>query len=275
VIQGYDGIIVRSKLKIDKDFFAKATALRFVARAGSGKDNIDVQEAEKRGIVILNAPEGNRDAVAEHAVGLLLNLLNKINQANEEVKNGQWKREANRGVELGHQTVGIIGYGNTGQSFARCLSGFGCRILAYDVKDIPEPFPYVQSVDLERLQKEADVISLHIPLDARNRHFVDASFIHRLSKPVWLINTSRGEVVNTPDLIEGLRTGEILGAGLDVLENEKLATYTAEESERFRALADLSQVILSPHVAGWTHESYRKISEILGAKIQSFYLENE
>lgn len=271
-ISQYEGVIVRGKLRLDNAFFARASQLRFVARAGSGKDNIDVEEAERRGIAVLNSPEGNRNAVAEHAIGLMLNLLNRITSANEEVKKRQWNRESNRGVELGHQTIGIIGFGHTGQAVAKCLSGFGCHTLAYDINGIQDPLPFVQVATLEEIQRESDIITLHIPLDDRNRNFIDTQFIHQLAKPIWLINTARGEVIETSALIEALKSGKIKGAGLDVLENEKIQAFTEKENQWFDALAAMPQVVLTPHVAGWTHESYRKISEVLGEKICQFYL---
>jgi D-3-phosphoglycerate dehydrogenase / 2-oxoglutarate reductase len=270
IIHEYEGIIVRSKLKLDKEFFSKATKLQFIGRAGSGKDNIDVAEAERRNITILNAPEGNRDAVAEHALGMLLCLLNKLLVANEQVKHKIWKREANRGVELGHQTVGIIGYGNTGRAMSKRLLGFGCKVLAYDIRGIVEPEAEVLAVGLEELQKEAQIITVHIPLDQRNKYYIGKDFFEQLAHPIWLINTSRGEVLNTQDLIEALKSGKVLGAGLDVLENEKLATYTEAENKLFEELAAFPQVMMSPHVAGWTHESYVKISVVLGEKIRDF-----
>lgn len=270
-IHEYEGIIVRSKTKLNKEFFERATRLRYVARAGSGKDYIDVAEAESRGIVVLNSPEGNRDAVAEHAIGLLLSLLNNITKSNSQVKNGVWEREANRGVELGYLTVGVIGYGHTGKAIAKRLVAFGCKVLVYDIKEILHVEDGIKPASLDEIQQESDVISMHIPLDQHNRHFVDKSFIQSLAKPIWLINTARGEVVNTHDLLEALHSGKILGAGLDVLENEKLATYTENEKMTFRQLSSLPQVIMTPHVAGWTHESYHKISEVLGGKIKAYY----
>lgn len=270
----YEGIIVRSKLKLTEEAFLLSPHLRYVARAGSGKDNIDVEAAEKRGIAVLNSPEGNRDAVAEHTIGLILNLINKISSASAEVKLGIWKREENRGVELGYLTVGIIGYGHTGKAVGKRLGCFGCNVLAYDINGIPNPDRDVKEASLQQIQKQADIITLHIPLDSRNKHFVNADFFKKLEKPIWFINAARGEVVNTLDLIEALRQGKVIGAGLDVLENEKLASYTSSEKEMLNTLSSFPQVILTPHVAGWTHESYRKISEFLGHKIKTFYKED-
>lgn len=269
-IASYDGVIVRSKLKLDKTFFAQATRLKFIARAGSGTDNIDVAEAQRLGIEILNAPEGNRDAVAEHAMALLLNLLNRIKISDEEVRNKVWMREANRGIELGHQTVGIIGYGNTGRAFSKRLSGFGCKVLAYDIHGIEHPENGTVTASMETIFAEADILSLHIPLNEANKHLVDSVFLGQFKKPIWLVNTARGELVKTANLIEALDNGNVRGAGLDVLENEKLTSYSASENQLFEQLALMNNVILTPHVAGWTHESYRKISEVLGGKIKDF-----
>jgi len=273
-IANYDALIVRSKLKLDKAFFAKATRLKFIARAGSGTDNIDVSEAERLGIQILNAPEGNRDAVAEHAMALLLNLLNKIKASDTEVRNKVWMREANRGIELGHQTVGIIGYGNTGRAFSKRLSSFGCNVLAYDINGIKNPESGTQAVAMPVIFEQVDVLSLHIPLNEKNKHLVDQDFFANFNKPIWLINTARGELVKTADLIAALDNGNVRGAGLDVLENEKLSSYSESENQLFEQLALMNNVILTPHVAGWTHESYRKISEVLGGKIKQ-YLEKQ
>jgi D-3-phosphoglycerate dehydrogenase len=271
-IANYDGLILRSKLKLDKAFFAQATRLKFIARAGSGTDNIDVSEAERLGITILNAPEGNRDAVAEHAMGLLLNLLNKIKASDTEVRNKVWMREANRGIELGHQTVGIIGYGNTGRAFSKRLSSFGCKVLAYDINGIKYPESGTQAVEMSAIFEQVDVLSLHIPLNEKSKHLVNHDFFGNFKKPIWLINTARGELVKTADLIEALENGKVRGAGLDVLENEKLASYSESENLLFEQLALMNNVILTPHVAGWTHESYRKISEVLGGKIKDFLI---
>lgn len=271
IVGEYEGIVVRGKLRLDKSFFEKATKLKFVARAGSGKDNIDEIEAERLGIALLNAPEGNRDAVAEHAIGMLLNLLNNIKIADQEVRSGIWKREPNRGNELGFKKVGIIGYGNTGRAISKRLASFGCEILAYDTN--PEQVPEVGSrlVDMETIFAEAEILSLHIPLNEQNKHLVTKDFFARFAKPIWFLNTARGELVKTEDLIAALKTGKVLGAGLDVLENEKLDKYSEQEKAQLAELASFPHVIFSPHIAGWTHESYRKISEVLGQKIKNFY----
>lgn len=270
-IKDYEGIIVRGKIKLDKDFFKKATNLKYIGRAGAGKDNIDLEVAESLGITILNAPEGNRDAVAEHVIGMILNLLNKISGADKEIRNRIWKREANRGVELGSQTVGVIGFGNTGREVAKRLTSFGCKVLAYDIRGIKYSELGVIISSLENIFQEADIVSLHIPLDNHNRNLVNKDFFVKFQKPIWLINTARGEIVNTADLLEQIKIGKVLGAGLDVLENEKLETLSLPQKQNFEDLIKLPNVLLTPHVAGWTFDSYRKISEVLGRKIALFY----
>ncbi len=263
----YEGIIVRSKVYIDKEIMDVAKKLRIIARAGAGMDNIDEEYAKVKGIVLVNAPEGNRDAVAEHAVGLLLNLFRNINRADREIRNRVWSRESNRGVELMGKTVGIIGYGNTGKAFAKKLSGFDVRVLACDkyLKNFSDDFA-IQS-DLKTIQEEADIISMHIPLTPETESYVNAQFLQGFRKSIYLINTARGKVMDTSHLVEGLLSGRILGAVLDVLENEQLDRLTEAESERLDALLRNENVILSPHIAGWTNESYEKISRVLARKI--------
>lgn len=268
LIEQYEGLIVRSKVKIEQSFLEKAPKLRWIARAGSGMDNIDMAAAKEKNIILLNAPEGNRDAVAEHCLGMLLALLNKIHTAHQEVKEKIWQREANRGRELKGQTVGIIGYGNTGREFARRLSVFGCRVLAYDHKEHIPSDDFAQIVSLSILQKEADIISLHVSLNEKSRKMLNEAFIGNCSKNFILLNTSRGEVANLQAVLQGLQTGKILAAGLDVLENENLQTLSPIQEEVFRQLVAMPNVLITPHVAGWTQESYRKISEVLAEKIK-------
>jgi D-3-phosphoglycerate dehydrogenase len=266
IIAEYTGLIVRSKINIHQDFLEKATALQVIGRAGSGMDNIDVEAAKQRNITLINAPEGNRDAVAEHCMALLLGLLNKVPTANQQVKAKIWLREANRGVELKGKTVGIIGYGNTGKEFAKRLMSFDTQILAYDRK----PFlgnSFAKTSTLEEIQAKADVISFHVSLNESSRKIFNQSFLERCQKPFWLLNTSRGEVVDLETVCWGLENGKILGAGLDVLDNEKLDTLSSAQERVFERLASFPQVILSPHIAGWTVESYYKISEVLAKKI--------
>lgn len=267
LIRDYEGLVVRSKIHIDKELLDKASKLVWIARAGSGMDNIDVQTAQARNIILLNAPEGNRDAVAEHCLGMLFSLLNKIHTANQEVKQKIWKREENRGIELKGKTFGIIGYGNTGKEMARRLSSFGCRVLAYDHKENIPSDTFAEIVPLELLQQEADIISLHVSLNEKSRMMFNKDFIEKCSKKFVLLNTSRGEVADLQAILWGLQEKKILAAGLDVLENEKLNSLSPEQEKVFQAFAAMPNVLLTPHVAGWTQESYKKISEVLAEKI--------
>jgi D-3-phosphoglycerate dehydrogenase / 2-oxoglutarate reductase len=266
-LQGYDGLIVRSKMQVTADTISKADKLKFVARAGAGVDNIDASALQERGIALIGANEGNSQAVGEHALGMLLALMRNIARSDKQVRDKVWLREENRGEEINGKTVGIIGYGNMGQSFARVLRGFGCRILAYD-RFAPEKIDGIASnVTLKELQVEADIVSLHIPYISENYHFADNSFFSAFSKHVWFINTSRGEVVDQTALVNHLKAGNLKGAALDVLENEKLATLTPIQSDNFNYLMGAGNVVLTPHIAGWTHESYEKINQVLVAKI--------
>lgn len=265
--QGYDGLVVRSKVIIDKAFIDALPSLRCIGRVGAGMETIDVEYAESRGIRCLNSPEGNRDAVGEHAVGLLLSLFNHIASANAEVKNGLWRREANRGLEVKGKTIGIIGFGNMGQAFAARLKGFGCRVVFYDkyrtFDDFGEP-GIAEPVSLEELQREADVVSFHVPLTAETTHYLDSRFIEAMRKPFFLINTARGAVVDTEALGAGLECGKVLGAALDVLENENM------QADALLALNPkllAPNVVLTPHVAGWTVESKYKLAAVLADKI--------
>lgn len=266
-LQDFDGLIVRSKMQITADTISKASKLKFVARAGAGVDNIDANALQERSIALIGANEGNSQAVGEHALGMLLALMRNIVRGDRQVRDKVWLREANRGEEISGKTVGIIGYGNMGQSFARVLSGFGCRILAYD-RFAPEKVsaPAIK-VTLEELQTEADIVSLHIPYIAENYHFADHNFFSAFRKRIWFMNTSRGEVVDQAALVNHLKAGTMKGAALDVLENEKLATLSDEQNENFNYLAGADNVVLTPHIAGWTHESYEKINQVLVAKI--------
>ena len=271
-IADYEGIIVRSKMNLDNPFFAKATSLKFVARAGAGMDKIDVDAANRKGIILLNAPEGNSNALAEHALGMLLSILNHIVTANSEVKNKLWRREANRGHELSGKCVGIIGYGHMGKAFAQKLSLLGCKVLAYDKYKTNFGDEYVQEVTLENLQAHAQIVSVHVPLDAENKHFINATFFEKLTHNIWFVNTSRGEVVDTAALINAMNTGKVKAAALDVLENEKLNTLTSQQHKDFEQLVALENVLLTPHVGGWTMESYEKINQVLVNKILQFKL---
>ena len=268
-IEKYQGIVIRSKLKIDKLFLNKAKNLKFVARAGAGIDQIDLEELKKRNIAIFNAPEGNRNAVGEHTLGVLLCLLNKIHLADSEVRQKIWKREENRGYEVRGKTIGIIGYGNMGKAFATCLQGFQTEVLAYDNAKKNYGNQFAKEVGLEDIFEKTDILSLHIPLNEQNHHFINAEFLSKFKRPIYLLNMARGQVLPLEALKNKLENGKILGACLDVLENEKLANLTPKEKEIFDYLTNSKQVLFTPHVGGWTFESYRKISETLAQKIIS------
>lgn len=270
-IELYDGLVVRSKTKIDAEILDNANKLKFIARAGAGLDIIDLDIAKVRNIEVFNATEGNKDAVAEHTLGLILELLHKINKGHQEIQNNIWQRESNRGTELNTKTFGIIGYGNIGREVALRLRSFGCEILAYDrnLKNYSNDF--VTEVDLMTIWEKCDIVSFHIPLNEENRFWIDEAFIRKFQKPIYLINTSRGEILKLDALIQGLKQGKIMGAGLDVLENEKINQLTSLQQDNFDFLRNSDNVILTPHVAGWTYESYRKISEVLVEKIKTFF----
>jgi D-3-phosphoglycerate dehydrogenase / 2-oxoglutarate reductase len=270
-ISDYDGIVLRSRFTIDKQFLNAAKNLKFIARVGAGLENIDVEYAKTKGVALIAAPEGNRNAVGEHALGMLLSLFNKLNKADAEVRQGTWLREANRGLELDGKTVGIIGYGNTGKAFAKKLKGFDVTVLCYDIlNNIGDE--NAKQVTLEELQEKADVVSLHTPQTPLTLNMIDADFINQFKKPFWFINTARGKSVVTADLVSALKSGKILGAGLDVLEYEKTsfeALFSSEMPEAFRYLIHAKNVILSPHVAGWTIESKEKLAQTIVDKIMA------
>ena len=266
----YDGIIIRSKIKITKDILDKATNLKFIARAGAGMENIDVAYAESKGIKCIHAPEGNRDAVGEHALAMLLALFNNVLRADKEVREGKWLREENRGVELMGKTVGIIGYGNMGSAFAERLKGFGVKLLVYDKYKTNFGNECIQESSLERIFDEADIVSLHVPLTAETERMVNDTFINNFKKNIYIINTARGKCLNTDDLVLNLKSGKVLGACLDVLEYEMTSFETLDVTmlpEAFQYLTKSDKVILSPHIAGWTIESHRKIAMVLAEKI--------
>lgn len=265
VIKDYVGIAVRTKFKIDKELFDVAPNLKFVARAGAGLDNIDILAAKERNIQLINAPEGNRDAVGEHAIGLLLSLMNNFPNADAQIRNGVWDREPNRGYELKGKTVGIIGYGFMGQKMARKLAGFEVNVIAYDKYQTGFSNEYAREVSMEEIVKHSDVLSLHIPLTTETKQMVDDEYFYHFKKPIFFINTARGEIVNTAALLKNINSGKILGAGLDVLEVEKFPNL--QEQTWFNELKNNEKVILTPHVGGWTFDSYRKISEVLAQKL--------
>jgi len=266
ILGDYDGLVMRSKFKLNRDYIDAGKNLRFVCRAGAGMDNIDEAYAAEKGIVLINAPEGNMDAVGEHAVGLLLALMNNFNIADAQIRDGSWQREANRGYELKGKTIGIIGYGFMGRSFARKLSGFEVNVIAYDKYKTGFSDQYAREVSMEEIVKHSDVLSLHIPLTPETNGLVNEEYLFHFKKPLFLINTSRGKAVQIRSVLNAITRGKILGAGLDVLETEKFPSLA--EQEWFDDLKHSGKVILTPHVAGWTFDSYRKISEVMAEKLR-------
>ncbi|MES2138843.1 MAG: 2-hydroxyacid dehydrogenase [Bacteroidota bacterium] len=267
----YDGIIIRSKIKITKEIIDKALKLKFIARAGAGMENIDVEYAESKGIRCLHAPEGNRDAVGEHAIGMLLSLFNNLCRANKEVRQGKWIREGNRGIELMGKTVGIIGYGNMGSAFAERLKGFGVKVLVYDKYKSDFGNDFIIETTLDRIFEQADIISLHTPLTEETRYMINDSFINNFKKNIYIINTARGKCLNTADLVKNIKSGKIEGACLDVLEYEVVSFENLDTTnlpEPFQYLIQSEKVMLSPHIGGWTIESNQKIARVLAEKIE-------
>lgn len=277
-IAEYHGIVIRSRFKIDKTFLDAATNLEFIARVGAGLESIDCEYATSKNIALIAAPEGNANAVGEHAVGMILGLLNKLRLAHQDILNGNWNREQNRGFELEGKTVGIIGYGNMGKSFAKKLKGFDCTVLFHDLKNNLSD-GNAKQVSLAELQEKSDIISLHTPWNESTDKLVDSPFINKMSKPFWFINTARGNSVVTSDLVQGLQNGKVLGAALDVLEYENLSfenLFTAENTpEALQYLLTAKNVLLSPHIAGWTLESHVKLSEVIVRKIKNLYFPAE
>ncbi len=272
-VEGVAGVVVRSRVPIDAEFLERAGNLRFVARVGAGMENIDVGAAEARGVRCLNAPEGNRDAVGEHGLGMLLALLNHLPRADREVRAGQWRREENRGVEVMGKTVGLVGYGNTGRALARRLVGFGCRVLAYDKYLLGFSDFFVRECGLAELQATADIVSFHVPESPETVGMFDMAFIEAMGRPFYLLNTSRGRVVRTEDLLAGIASGKVLGAALDVLEMEGRSFERLEgaSQEVFDRLRSCEKVLLSPHVAGWTVESELKLAKTIAEKIKYWF----
>lgn len=267
VIAGYAGVAVRTKFTVDREMIDAAPNLKFIARAGAGMDNVDEEYAVLKGIVCVNAPEGNRDAVAEHAIAMLLALMVNLSKGDQEIRSGVWDREGNRGWELKGKTVALIGYGNTGQAMARKLSGFDVQVIAFDKYKTGYSDAYVREMSMEQIVKLADVLSLHIPLTRETRQMIDREYLYHFKKPMFLLNTARGEIVDTQAVLNEIKSGKILGAGLDVLETEKFPALA--EKNWFDELKANQKVILSPHVAGWTFDSYRKISEVLAEKLKN------
>jgi len=269
-IADYDGIIIRSRFPIDKTFLDKATRLKFIGRVGAGLENIDGAYAESKGITLIAAPEGNRNAVGEHTLGMLLALLNKFKKANNEIKNGKWLREENRGWELDGKTIGIIGYGNMGKSFAKKLRGFDCNVICYDI--LPDKGDEnAKQVTLVDFFRQADIVSLHTPQTPQTEKMINTAFINSFAKSFWFLNTARGKSVVTDDLVNALKNGKVLGAGLDVLEYEKASFEDffsdGQMPASFKYLLDADNVILTPHIAGWTLESKEKLAQIIVDKI--------
>src|SRR5690554_1064755 len=272
-IENYDGVIIRSRFKIDKTFLDKAQNLKFIARVGAGLESIDCEYAQSKKIELIAAPEGNSNAVGEQTIGMLLSLFNKLNQADKSVKSGKWEREKHRGYELEGKTVGLIGYGNMGKSFAKKLKGFDVKeVLFYDIRKGLED-ENARQVSLTELQKKVDVLSLHTPWTPLTHKMIDADFINKFSKPFWFINTARGKSVVTKDLVQALKDRKILGVGLDVLEYEQLSFEQMDLDnipEDLQFLFNAENVLLSPHIAGWTFESHRKLAQTIAQKIIRF-----
>ncbi len=278
-IHEYDGLIIRSRFRIDAPFLEKATNLKFIGRVGAGLENIDIPFAKSRGIFLASAPEGNRNAVGEHTLGLLLSLFNKLNKADKEVRSGMWDREGNRGIELDGKTVGIIGYGNMGKAFAKKLQGFDVEVICYDILGGVGD-GNARQVGIMELQQKTDVLSLHVPQTESTLGMVHTDFINGFQKPIWILNTARGKCIVTTDLVDALKSGKVLGAGLDVLEYEKTSfenlfqnTGSSNDEqdlpEAFRYLLAAKNVLLSPHVAGWTVESKEKLAQTIVDKIKA------
>ena len=267
ILPNYQGLIIRSKIKISKEILEQNKQLKFIARVGAGLESIDVIHAEKLGIKCINSPEGNRNAVGEQAVGMLLNLFNKICKANNEVKNGIWQREPNRGLELSGKTIGIIGYGNTGSAFAKCLKGFDVKVISYDKYKTNYSDGNTTEVSVNEIFKQANILSFHVPLTPETQFMFDSEYINKFAKKFYLLNTARGKVVKTSDLIENIESGKILGAALDVLEYEKVSFEELYHNKNIQFLINSEKTLLTPHIAGLTIESNIKLSEVIAEKI--------
>lgn len=275
-ISEFQGIVIRSRFKLDRSFLENAVNLEFIARSGAGMENIDIDYCKKRSIELFNAPEGNRNAVGEHALGMLLSLFNNLNKGDSEIRSGVWDREGNRGVELDGKTVGLVGYGNNGQAFARKLRGFDIDLLVYDKYKSNFGDEFVQEVEMATIFEKADVVSYHIPQNDETMYLVDSKYLSKFRREIYLINLSRGKIVKIQSLMKSINEGKVIGACLDVLEFEKTSfenifSSTDEIPKEFKALLSSNKVIMSPHVGGWTTESYFKLSDVLADKIFNFY----
>jgi len=266
-MQDAQGLVISTGIRVDRNLLNHSPALQWIGRLGSGLEHVDLEAAEARGIQVYSSPEGNCDAVGEHALALLLNLMNRIQVSSAEVKAGKWLREENRGHELATLNVGVIGYGNTGAAFARKLAGFGVQILAYDKYRTSFGSDNVKEVSLQTLLQQSDVVSMHVPLNAETMHMADKAFFAQMKKQPWFLNTSRGKVHDTAALLDALTDQQIAGAGLDVLENERLETYSELETKQLNALLSFSNVLITPHIAGYSHEAFFKMSKVLADKI--------
>lgn len=269
-IPQYDGIVIRSKFKITKDIIDSAPNLKCIGRVGAGMENIDVDYAKSKGVICVSAPEGNRDAVGEHTLGMLLMLMNHLKRADAEVRNGIWRRAENRGYEISGRTIGIIGYGHMGSAFAKRLQGFDCTVLAHDKYKTGFGNDYIKEASLEEIFEAADVVSIHLPLTAETNYYINDGFISNFKKNIYVINTARGKCLNTADLVEHLKSGKVIGACLDVLEYESVSFEdldTATLPEPMQYLLKSENVILTPHIAGWTHDSNYKMSKVIAEKI--------
>ena len=274
IIENYEGLVLSTKIKVTPTLIDKAKNLEFIARAGSGMENIDVAYSKSKGIHVVNSPEGNANAVAEHAVGMTLALLNNIVKSDAEIRNGVWQREPNRGEEIQGKTIGIIGYGHTGSRFAAKWGTFGVTILAHDKYKSGFGTTTVVEASVEDIWEKAEIISFHLPLNAETQFYCNAAFINKMKRPFWLINTSRGKIVNTANLIEGLDQGKILGAALDVFENEKFYQLEGTDLAQMQNLTKRHNIILTPHVAGWTHTSHLYLSKILAEKLDALGIQS-
>ncbi|MEM7106881.1 MAG: NAD(P)-dependent oxidoreductase [Bacteroidota bacterium] len=270
VIGDYDGLIIRSKTKIDREFVASAHRLKWIARAGAGIDKLDVTAIENAGIYIFNAPEGNRNAVGEHVLGMLLSMMNHLAKSDREIRHHIWDREGNRGTELAGKIVGLLGYGFMGRAVAEKMKALGCKVLAYDKYKQLFSDGYVQEASMDEIYESADIFSIHVPLTSETKNLVDLNYLAGFKKPVYIVNTARGEILVLEDLLVQMDKGKIVGAALDVLENENIMHLSKRERITFDKIIRNDKVILSPHVAGWSFESYARINEVLIEKLRDF-----